>query len=90
MRIPKDLLYGEQAKCSLPVGRFRLRYKDICERYKKLSDIDVNKWQGYAGDRANWRTAVREDLMRAEERRRLAGGQEKETEVAGNIVLVVN
>ena len=50
--IPKDLLYGELAEGSRPVGRPRLRYKDICKRDIKLSDIDVNKWESYAGDRA--------------------------------------
>ena len=41
---PKDLLYGELAEGSRPVGRPRLHYKDICKRDMKLSGIDVNMW----------------------------------------------
>ena len=47
----------------------RLRYKDICKRDMKLSDIDVNRWESYVGDCAKWRSTVRESVMRAEERR---------------------
>ena len=40
--IPKDQLYGELAEGSRPVGRPRLRYKDICiKRGMKLSGIDA-------------------------------------------------
>ena len=66
-------MYGELAEGSRPVGRPRLRYKDIRKRDMKLSGIDVNKWESYADDRAKWRTTVRDDesgVMRAEERRR--------------------
>ena len=69
-RIPKDLLYGELAEGSRPVGRPRLRYKDICKRDMKLSGIDVSKWESYADDSTKWRTTVREGVNRAEERRR--------------------
>ena len=68
-RIPKDLLYGELAEGSRPVGRPRLRYKDICKRDMKLSGIDVGKWESYADDSNKWRTTVREGVNRAEERR---------------------
>ena len=57
---PKDLLYGELAEGSRPVGRPRLHYKGICKP----------KWESYVDDRAKWRTSVREGVMRAEERRR--------------------
>ena len=69
--IPKDLLYGELAQGSRPVGRPCLRYKNICKRDTKLSGIDVNKWESYADDRAKWRTSVREGVMKAEEKRRV-------------------
>ena len=68
--IPKDLPYGELAEGFCPVGRPRLRYKDIYKRDMKLSIIDVNKWESCADDRAKWRTTVREGVVRAEERRR--------------------
>ena len=68
-RIPKDLLYGELAEGSCPVGHPCLHYKDICNRNIKLSDIDVNKWESCAGDRAKWRSSVRESVIRVEKRK---------------------
>ena len=40
-RIPKDLLYGELAECSRPLGRPQLRYADLCKRDMKNCDIDL-------------------------------------------------
>jgi hypothetical protein len=31
-RIPKDMLYGELSEGSRPIGRRKLRYKDVCKR----------------------------------------------------------
>ena len=68
-RIPKDLLFGELAEGSRPVGRPRPRYEDTCKHDMKLSDMDVDKRESYADDRAKWRTTVG-DVTSAEERRR--------------------
>ena len=38
-RIPKDLLYGQLASGCRPVGLPALRYKDVCKRDLKLTDI---------------------------------------------------
>lgn len=42
--ISKDLLYGELAEESRPVGRPRLRYKDSCKEDLKTRGIDVTTW----------------------------------------------
>ena len=60
-RIPKDLLHGELAEGSRPIGRPGLRYKNTCKLEMKLRDIDVNKCESYA---------VREGVMAAEASRR--------------------
>ena len=39
-RIPKDILFGELAMGRRPVGRPALRFKDVCKRDLKLTDIN--------------------------------------------------
>ena len=70
-RIPKDLLYGELAKGNRPAGRPMLRYKDVCKRDMKLTEIDPNSWELLASDRGCWRRAVREGVWKGEEKRNL-------------------
>lgn len=65
-RIPKDLLYGELVEGTRLTGRPRLRYKDVCKKDMKLSDIDVNSWECLADDRSAWRLAVRQGIQKAE------------------------
>ena len=81
-RIPKDL--GELAEGSCPVGRPRLRYKDICKRDMKLSHVNINNWENYAGDGAKRRTTVREGVEARSRKTR------KETKTVGKSVLVAN
>ena len=68
-RIPKDILYGELAEGTRPIGRPRLRYKDVCKRDIKTADIDVNQWESFANDRPIWRLAVRQGVSKAEDDR---------------------
>ncbi|XP_063959991.1 uncharacterized protein LOC129271526 [Lytechinus pictus] len=50
-RIPKDILYGEQATGTRAVGRPVLRFKDVCKRDMKTSEINTTNWETLAGDR---------------------------------------
>ena len=44
-RIPKNVLYGELALARRPVSRPGLRYKDVCKRDLKLTDINTGSWE---------------------------------------------
>ncbi len=67
--IPRDLLYGELAEGSRLIGRPRLRYKDICKKDMKLSDINIGTWESRAEDRSAWHFVVRQGVQKAEETR---------------------
>ena len=43
-RIPKDLRCGELAIGKRTQGRPQLHYKDICKKYMRAIDIDIEKW----------------------------------------------
>ncbi len=62
-RIPSDLLYGELAEGSRLIGRPRLRYKDICKKDMKLSDINIDTWESRAEDRSAWHFVVRQGVQ---------------------------
>ena len=68
-RLPKDLLYSELTTGSRPVGRPRLRYKDVCKRDMRSTDINPDTWEAAAADRRNWRYEVRMGVKRAEAKR---------------------
>ena len=68
-RIPKDVLYGELALGRRPAGRPALRYKDVCKRDLKVTDIDTGNWESLADDRGRWRQVVRSGVRRGEEKR---------------------
>ena len=76
-RIPKDILYGELAEGTRPIGRPRLRYKDVCKRDIKTADIDVNQWESFANDRPIWRLAVRQGVSKAEDDRNRKHAQKR-------------
>ncbi len=63
------LLYGELAEGSRLIGRPRLRYKDICKKDMKLSDINIDTWESRAKDRSAWHFVVRQGVQKAEETR---------------------
>ena len=63
-RIPKDILFGELAMGRRPVGRPALRFKDVCKRDLKLTDINTGSWESLAVDRSGWRQAVQAGVRR--------------------------
>ena len=69
--IPKDLLYGQLPSGRRPLGRPALRYKDVCKRDLKLTDINPESWEKLADDRDSWRHAVRDGFRSGEEKRNL-------------------
>ena len=50
-RIPKDLLCGEIAEAKRPVGRPKLRFKDVCTRDLKALGIPGDSWEAMAENR---------------------------------------
>jgi len=68
-RIPKDLLYGELATGSRPVGRPALRFKDVCKRDMKNCDIDPLTWEATAVDRSTWRATVKTGTQVADQKK---------------------
>ena len=80
-RIPKDILFGELAMGRRPVGRPALRFKDVCKRDLKLTDINTGSWESLAEDRSSWRQAVQAGVRRGEEKRnKQTDGREKNEE----------
>ena len=67
-RIPKDVLHGELALGRRLPGRPVLRYKDVCKRDLKVTDIDTGSWESLAEDRGRWRQAVQSGVRRGEEK----------------------
>ena len=67
-RIPKDIIYGELETGHRPVGRPALRFKDVCKRDMKLTEIDPINWESLAEDRSCWRHTIYEGLKRGEEK----------------------
>ena len=65
-RIPKDLLYGQLATGTRPVGRPHLRFKDVCKRDMKSMGIGVDNWEDCANDRASWRQAIWKGIEKSE------------------------
>ena len=55
-RIPKDLLYGELESGSRPVGRPKLRFKDVCKRDMLATGLPTGNWETHAADRGKWRS----------------------------------
>nr|XP_054767476.1 uncharacterized protein LOC129274752 [Lytechinus pictus] len=68
-RIPKDILYGELATGTRAVGRPVLRFKEVCKRDMKTSEINTTNWEALAADRPKWRHAVKMGIQRSEQRR---------------------
>ena len=58
-RIPKYILNGELALGSRTTDHPHLRYKDVCVRDMKAVDIATMSWEGLAGDRTKWRSALK-------------------------------
>ena len=77
-RLPKDILYGELATGTRSVGRPKLRYKDVCKRDMKSTDIKHDSWEALAADRTGWKTAVEDGICTSEEKRHEAWNTKRE------------
>ena len=77
-RIPKDLLFGELATGTRPLGRPSLRFKDICKRDLKDCGIEPADLQTASSNRTNWRTISRLGSRQAEERKMSQQRKKKE------------
>ena len=62
-RIPKDLLYGELESGSRPVGRPKLRFKDVCKRDMLTTGLPAGNWESHAADRGEWRSVCSRALQ---------------------------
>ena len=80
-RIPKDILYGELATGSRPLGRPTLRYKDVCKRDLKLTNISTTNWESLADDRNLWRQAVKGGIRIGEEKRKKEAAAKKKKRI---------
>ena len=65
-RIPKDIMYGKLATGTRAVGRPVLRFKDVCKRDMKASEINPKNWEAYASDRPEWRRVVKTGVQRSD------------------------
>ena len=77
-RIPKDLLFGELATGSRPLGRPNLRFKDICKRDLKDCGIEPADLQSASSNRSKWRTISKLGSQQAEEKKASQQRQRKE------------
>ena len=67
-RIPKDILYGELASGTRPVGRPKLRYRDVGKRNMRALDINTESWECTAADCSRWRSVLKKQLKMGEEK----------------------
>ena len=58
-RLSRQLLYSQLMKGKRNHGRPRLRYKDVAKRNMKWREIDTDRWQQAADNRAVWRTSIK-------------------------------
>ena len=60
--IPKDLFYAEIAEAKRPVGRPKLRFKDVCKRDLKTLGMPADSWEAMAENRVVWRSTIHEGV----------------------------
>jgi len=58
--LPKDNFYRQLPSAPRPVGRPKLRYKDVLKRDLKALSIDTENWEQLALDRASWRSLLQD------------------------------
>jgi hypothetical protein len=65
-RVPKQVLLEELVEGRRPIGRPKLRYKDVC--YKSSADflLHLNTWEELTEDRIAWRAALRSGIEASE------------------------
>jgi len=59
-RLPKDILYGQLPSAPRPVGRPKLRYKDVLKRALKALNINTENWEQLTLERAPWRSLLQD------------------------------
>ena len=64
-RIPKDLLYGEQATGYKDKGRPKLRYKDVCKR-NECPKMDYTNWESLADNRGALKQELSSSVKKGE------------------------
>ena len=75
-RLPRTILYGELQSGERPVGRPRLRYKDLCKQDLQVTELGTREWETLAKDRDVWRYQVSQGIKVAENRR-ISSAKEK-------------
>lgn len=68
-RLPKQLLFGQLKNGSRKRGRPKLRYTDTLQVSLKNSNLGCRSWETLAMNRATWRKAIYEGVMKFEVRR---------------------
>ena len=68
-RLSKEILYGELATGSRPIGRPTLRYKDVLKRDLKAGGIAPAGFEAMEADRSGWRHTTKSAIKTAEQKR---------------------
>lgn len=58
-RLPKSILYGQLVNAPRPVGRPRLRYRDVLKRDMKAFGLPTDQWESLAVDRGTWGSLIK-------------------------------
>ena len=61
-RLPKVIFYGELKQGTRPIGRPKLRYRDVIKRHLITTGLDVDNWEAAANDRIKWRTEIKRGM----------------------------
>ena len=64
--ILKQLLYRELVQGKRPVGRPKLRFKDVAKRDMQVIGPPIDSWETLASDRSAWKTNCTEGLQEGE------------------------
>ena len=59
-RLQKDILYGQLPSVPRPVGRPKLRYKDVLKRDLKVLNINTENWEQLTLEHAPWRSLLQD------------------------------
>ena len=65
-RTPKHLLYGELIQGKRPVGRPKLRLKDVVKRDMQAISLPIDSLESLASDRSVWKASCTEALREGE------------------------
>ena len=77
-RIPKDQLYRQLEYGSRPVGRPKLRYRDLCKRHMNTIGLAVDNWEVVAAYRERWKSSCRTSLEEGEGKIRMEAFDKRE------------